>query len=159
MKVLSERGSIAMEFLVAFPLLLILFLAILQLSLLWSAKHLIAYAGFVAARTVSIYPGETDRAREYARRALLPLFEMENLLSEPMEMEVIKGDRKVQFLNPGDDYEVLLKFRFRLSVPIVNSIIGKRGFGGYFFTFSEKRRGVVEPCPGWNKGICGREGK
>ena len=65
----SVRGSVMLEFVLAFPLVLTLILACMQLAHLWLAKEVVHYAAFCAARAslvceTSEYQGAGQRAAE-----------------------------------------------------------------------------------------------
>jgi len=151
---LSEKGNISLEFAVAFPVLFILFLALIQLSLLWNARHLVSYASFVGVRAVSIYPSDLDRVKKYVREALFPLMGLKEVIIDPLEVKIIKGEESVEKLEPGDEFILEIKFNYRLTVPIVNVLMGNRELTGYYRTIVESKKWFVEPCPGWEKGEC-----
>jgi hypothetical protein len=150
----SENGSISIEFAVVFPIILVFFLALVQLSLLWNARHLVSYASFVGTRAVSIYPSDLERVKKYVREALIPIMGIKELLFDPLEVEVMKDEKRVERLEPGDEFVLEIKFKYRLNVPVVNVLMGKREFSGYYRTIVERKKWFVEPCPGWEKGEC-----
>ena len=151
---LSQRGNISLEFAVVFPLLLIFFLALVQLSLLWNAKHLLSYASFIGARSVSLYPSDLKKVNKYIREVLIPLTGVKELVFDPLEAEITKDGKRVERLEPGDEFVLEIKFKYRLSVPVVNALMGKRELTGYYSTIVERKKWFVEPCPGWEKGEC-----
>lgn len=154
MKMSSENGSVSLEFAVSFPLLFILFLSLIQLSLLWNAKHILSYASFVGMRTASIYPSDLERVKKYVRNALIPLMGVRQFIFDPLEVEIKRDGKRVDSLSPGDEFIMEIKFKYRLFIPIVNALMGKREITGYYITISERKKWFVEPCPGWEKGEC-----
>ena len=61
------------EFAIAFPVLLLLVLAIIQLALLYNAKQIVTYAAFTAARSAAVYPNQRFMAEYAARLACVPI--------------------------------------------------------------------------------------
>ncbi len=62
-----RRGSVTLEFLLGFPLVLVLFLACMQLSHIWVARHVVQYAAYCAARaTLTTHRSEYQPAAQQA---------------------------------------------------------------------------------------------
>ena len=62
-----ERGSVMLEFVLAFPLILTLMLACMQFAHMWMAKQVVHYAAFAAARaTLVCQEGEYQQAAQQA---------------------------------------------------------------------------------------------
>lgn len=142
------RGSAFIEFLAGFPFLLIIFLFLIQLAIIWTGKLLISYACYSAVRIASMRPTELSKAEEYVRRSFI-LFGGDFSLNFFNE----NGER-VEELKAGERFRVELEWRFKLSVPIVNALMGKWSIRGRYLPLKEVRTGTVEKCPGWERGIC-----
>ncbi len=152
---MKDKGSTTLEFIVAFPFFLLLFLSIVQLSLIWSAKNMLSFASFVAGRTVSIYPSDLERAKKYVKTVMIPFMGIRDVSPHPVEFKVFKGEKEVNSLKSEEEFTLSIKFRYRLFIPFVNSLLGKWDpLYGYYIELSEKRKWFVEPCPGWEKGEC-----
>ncbi len=61
-----------LEFIISFPIVLFLVLAIMQIALMWNAKHVVNYAAFCAARSYIVY-GDESKAAQAARIATIPI--------------------------------------------------------------------------------------
>ncbi|UCD84712.1 MAG: pilus assembly protein [Deltaproteobacteria bacterium] len=68
----DEQGQSMLEFIISFPIVLFLVLAIMQLALMWNAKHVVNYAAFCAARSYIVY-GDESKAAQAARIATIPI--------------------------------------------------------------------------------------
>jgi uncharacterized protein (UPF0333 family) len=68
----DERGQSLLEFIISFPIVLFLVLAIMQFALMWNAKQVVNYAAFCAARSYIVY-GDEDKASLAARIATIPV--------------------------------------------------------------------------------------
>lgn len=63
----AESGAVMLEFVIAFPVVLVLMLACFQLAHLWIAKMVVHYAAFCAARSALVRPvGEYSAAGQQA---------------------------------------------------------------------------------------------
>jgi len=69
----DQAGQAMTEFVIAFPVLLLLVLAIIQLALLYNAKQVVTYASFMAARSAAVYPNQRFMAEYAARLACVPI--------------------------------------------------------------------------------------
>ncbi|MCX5866454.1 MAG: pilus assembly protein [Proteobacteria bacterium] len=69
----DQAGQAMVEFAIAFPVLLLLVLAIIQLALLFNAKQVVTYAAFTAARSAAVYPNKRFKAVYAARLACVPI--------------------------------------------------------------------------------------
>lgn len=76
------------EFAIAFPVLLLLVLAIIQLALLFNAKQVVTYAAFMAARSAAVYPNQRFMAEYAAWLACVPI-------------SASTGQMIKKFINPG----------------------------------------------------------
>ena len=61
------------EFVIAFPVLLLFVLAIIQLALLYNAKQVVTYAAFTAARSAAVYPNQRHMAVNSAVLSCVPI--------------------------------------------------------------------------------------
>ncbi|MCX5859754.1 MAG: pilus assembly protein [Proteobacteria bacterium] len=61
------------EFIIAFPVLLLLVLAIIQLALLYNAKQVVTSAAFMAARSAAVYPNQRHMAVSSAVLSCVPI--------------------------------------------------------------------------------------
>jgi len=67
-----DRGSMLLEFVLAFPIILILCLSVIQVAQLWVTRHVIHYAAYCAARaTLVCRPDEYESAAERAATQVL----------------------------------------------------------------------------------------
>ena len=67
-----RRGSVLAETVLAMPLLLLLIFGVLQFALVWTARQMVSYAAFCAARAAAVVPpGEQKSAAEKAARLAL----------------------------------------------------------------------------------------
>ncbi len=68
----SQRGAVLAEFVICFPLVLFVMLAILQVAHIWIAKSLVHYAAFSAARSALVLtPGEYNGVGSIAAERIL----------------------------------------------------------------------------------------
>lgn len=65
----DSEGQAMLETVIAFPVLMIFMLVIMELSMLYSAKQLANYAAFCAARTASVY-GVDSTAKQHLAAAM-----------------------------------------------------------------------------------------
>ena len=69
-------GSVMLEFVIAFPLILVLALACFQMAQVWIAKMVVHYAAFCAARTALVRPAvEYDAFGQQAARQVCDSFQ------------------------------------------------------------------------------------
>ncbi len=149
-----EAGQSMVEFIIAFPLVLITVLAIVQISLLAQTKLFVEYAAFNAARTAIVQPDNPDDIAEAAKLSMTPISprvdSMGGLSVASGTFDTIAGlfgdagtlllryayakqftDAKL-VANPaqsGDDITVHVDYLTLLTIPLVNRIIGTRGSG------------------------------
>lgn len=69
----DQAGQAMTEFIIAFPVLLLFILAIIQLALLYNAKQVVTYAAFMAARSTAVYPNQRQQAINAAFLACVPI--------------------------------------------------------------------------------------
>lgn len=70
------------EFAIAFPVLLFLVLAVIQLALVYNARQVVNYAAFSAARSLAVYPNQREKALDAAVLACVPVSGRLSLLAE-----------------------------------------------------------------------------
>jgi Flp pilus assembly protein TadG len=68
----DEQGQSLLEFVISFPIVLFLVLAIMQFALMWNAKQVVNYAAFCAARSYIVY-GIEGKASLAAKIATIPV--------------------------------------------------------------------------------------
>lgn len=142
------------EFLLAFPLVLIIVLAIIQLSVLAQSKLFVEYAAFNAARTAIVQPDNFDDIAESAKLSMTPIsprvdaMARLSIISDDLDnISDMVGDVGTLLLryayakqftdakvvtNPSqfnEDITVHVDYLALLTIPIVNKIIGKKGLG------------------------------
>jgi len=70
----NNSGQVMAEFAIAFPVQLLLTLGILQLALVFTAKHMVGYAAFTAARSLLCEPSMSpEDATEAAALTCVPI--------------------------------------------------------------------------------------
>lgn len=142
------------EFIIAFPLVLIAVLSIVQISLLAQAKLFVEYAAFTAARVAVVQPDNPDDIAEAAKLSMTPvspridaLAGLSVLSSAVNTIAGLFGDAGAlvvryayarEFTNAkivvnprqsDDDITVHVDYLALLSIPFVNRLIGTRGSG------------------------------
>ena len=149
-----ECGQTMVEFVVAFPLVLITVLAIVQLSLLAQTKLFVEYAAFNAARTAIVQPDNLDDIAESAKLSMTPISPRVDAMAG---LSVVSGvfnniadifgdagtlllryayakqftDAKI-VINPSqsnDDITVHVDYLTLLTIPLINKIIGTKASG------------------------------
>lgn len=70
-----EHGATLVEFVIVSPIAVLLVLAIIQLGLLFSAKHIVNEATFVAARAGAVQNAQSDAMRHALINALIPFYQ------------------------------------------------------------------------------------
>ncbi|MBP5301236.1 MAG: pilus assembly protein, partial [Victivallales bacterium] len=61
----TSQGSVAMEAVLVLPIFVIIVFVILQISLVWGAKQLVAYAAYCGARAALVYnPADYDAKKQ-----------------------------------------------------------------------------------------------
>lgn len=70
----TQLGQSMTEFIIIFPVLLLITLGTLQLTLIYSAKATLNLAAFQAARSGALNSGNTEKMREGLAQGLAPLF-------------------------------------------------------------------------------------
>jgi hypothetical protein len=74
LKLHAETGGQAMtEFIIVFPVLFLLFLVIIQTALLMTARQVVQYAAFSAARSAIVYNGNKEKNERAANIACIPI--------------------------------------------------------------------------------------
>jgi hypothetical protein len=128
-------GSVTVEFLFSFPLLLALFLACMQISHIWVARHVVQYAAFSAARaTLTAQRGEYRAvAQQAAEQVCAWIVKGHRAGEEDKEIPgwgLIPGSgavgRKTRVRVSERDWnvEVEVEHDFALIIPIAGPIIG-----------------------------------
>ena len=69
-RIISDRGSVLMEFVIVAPMLLLLIFGIIQFAYIFMAKQLTFYAAYSAARTALVY-----NIKDYAKTKILQVFQ------------------------------------------------------------------------------------
>jgi len=151
---MRPSGQAMVEFLLAFPLVLIVVLAIIQLSILAQTRLFVEYAAFNAARVAIVQPDNPNDINEAAKLSMTPISPRMNVMAGlpvvagPLEkIADISGDAGTILLryayarqftdakivtNPkqsGDDITIHVDYLAMLSIPIVNRLIGTKGSG------------------------------
>ncbi len=150
----SSSGQTMVEFVVAFPLVLIIVLAIVQVSLLAQTKLFVEYAAFNAARVAIVQPDNPEDIAEAAKLSMTPISPRVDAMAG---LSVVSGvfnniarmfgdestlllryayakqftDAKI-VTNPSqssDDITVHIDYLTLLAIPIVNKIIGTGSSG------------------------------
>lgn len=128
----SEYGSMLMEAVMALPLLIALALGAIQMAHIHTARQVVSYAAFAAARaTLPVEQGKEQEAAEKAARRILcwlvaaPDAAHDGVLMPDPESKPVK-DRLLQLKIKGNSWtrEVELAFAFPLVVPMADRIIG-----------------------------------
>jgi len=70
-----ERGATLVEFVIVSPIAVIVVLSVIQLGLLFSAKHIVNEATFVAARAGAVQNAQVDPMRHALINALIPFYQ------------------------------------------------------------------------------------
>ena len=130
----SSRGSMLMETVIVLPLLVALIFGALQMAHIHTARQVVSYAAYAAARaTLPVEEKkEKEEAEKAARRILCWLVAMPEsmrsgvLMPDP-DARAVK-DRMLEFKlqQNGYDREVELKFAFPLVMPLAAQIIAFR---------------------------------
>jgi len=188
----GQKGQTLVEFALVFPILLLFVLAIIQLALVYSAKIILNYAAFSAARSFIVYQ-EHKKAEMAARLICLPISSRPtNMIESALGIDLPGLDSfgalgeaqgiaerylyssyatnvrlfdssgspldEGRVLEPGkDDATVEVSHKFRLTLPIVNRLIGKSmageklgkffDFGLYYIPLSSRATLTVEDTP------------
>ncbi len=149
-----SSGQAMVEFLIAFPLVLITVLAIVQLSLLAQTKLFVEYAAFNAARVAIVQPDNPDDISESAKLSMTPISPRIDAMSgisivsgAVNNIANMFGDASTLLLryvyakqftdvkvvtNPSqsnDDITVHIDYLALLTIPIINKIIGTGSSG------------------------------
>ncbi len=144
-----EKGQAVVEYAIMFPILLMFTLGIIQLSLLFVARHVVEYAAFCAARAMlveddpEIAQGNAERAAHIVCSAIAGRSGVQ-ASSNPIEIPgwgVLPryaaserktrvervGSREPDVITPETAICVEVTHEFELIVPVVNSIVYKLG--------------------------------
>jgi len=103
-----ERGQSTTEFLIIFPLLVMLVFGIIQFALIYQARATLNYATLLAARAGAVNNGSPTKMRMALASGLVPLFAKEPdmtgyaeaLVRANLETEVLANMVKLDVLNP-----------------------------------------------------------
>lgn len=149
-----ECGQAMVEFILAFPFVLITVLAIVQVSLLAMAKLFVEYAAFNAARAAIVQPDNMDDISESAKLSMTPISPRVDAMAG---LSVVSGafnniadmfgdagtlllryayakqftDAKIvpTRSQSNDDITVHVDYIAMLTIPIINKILGEKGSG------------------------------
>lgn len=128
------RGSMLMETVIVLPLLVALIFGALQMAHIHTARQVVSYAAYAAARaTLPEEDGKEKEAAEMAARRILcwlvamPEEMRSGVLMPDPDAKAVK-DRILEFelKRDGYDREVELKFAFPLVMPLAAQIIAFR---------------------------------
>jgi Flp pilus assembly protein TadG len=150
----SMSGQAMVEFVLAFPLVLIIVLAIVQLSLLAQTKLFVEYAAFNAVRTAIVQPDNPDDIAKSAKLSMTPisprvdamagLSDVSGVFNTIPNMVGNTGTLLLRYAyarqftdakivtNPSqsnNDITVHVDYLTLLTIPIINKIIGSKGSG------------------------------
>ena len=78
----DQSGQAMTEFAIAFPVLLLLVLAIIQLALIYHARQVVNYAAFSAARSLMVHPRQQEKALDAAVLSCTPISGKLSMLAE-----------------------------------------------------------------------------
>lgn len=103
-----EHGQSSTEFLVVFPLLVMLVFSVIQFGLLYQARATLNHAALLAARAGAVHNGSSGQMRSALAAGLTPLFASEpsmanytaSLLKANLETAAISNLTKIDVLNP-----------------------------------------------------------
>lgn len=103
-----ERGQSSTEFLVVFPLLVMLVFSVIQFGLLYQARATLNHAALLAARAGAVHNGSQTSMRIALASGLTPLFASEpnmtdytaSLAKANLETAAISNLTKIDVLNP-----------------------------------------------------------
>ena len=131
----EERGSVLVEFVFAFPLMLALLFAAMQIAHIWTARLMVYYAATAAARTVvTAHESEYEAVAQRAAEQVLSWTVIGQAFFEPPKFlpgwGAIPGsgaiERKTRVeVQPIDEwnYRVDVEFDFGLIMPIAGPMI------------------------------------
>ncbi len=141
-----RTGSVMLEFVISFPLLLTLFLACIQISLLWIARMTVNYAAYCGARAALVSAeSEALQAAEQAARMVCSFALIGSSAGEAQSSELVlpglgrvagSGSRarkvRVRMLNDSDfppagvppwNIGVKVEMDYALATPIVGPML------------------------------------
>ena len=114
----GDSGSVMLEFVIAFPLVLTLMFACIQFSQIWIARMVVHYGAFCAARSSLVCKdnGNSDAPSKAAAQVCA-------LLRQPWTVK--SGDRNSTQIDSSTSWNVTAKHNYTLSLitPIVGPII------------------------------------
>lgn len=152
-----DNGSMLLEFVISMPILMVLAMLILQFAQIWTAKQLVAYSAFCAARsTLCVNGSEAQSASEFAARRVMAWSNILGVggLGDLVGMRVpgwgvipetagidrdqrvtVRLDSKIQDLSAGLPANVRaaqVTFRCPLLVPVAGQMISWYAYGGHY---------------------------
>lgn len=106
-----QRGQSATEFLIVFPVVILLVFGIIQMALLYQGRATLNYATMLAARAGALHNGDASAMRNAFARGLAPLFAAtasptgfaEALAKASAETSKASFLTRIEVLNPTDD--------------------------------------------------------
>jgi TadE-like protein len=119
----GNSGSVMLEFVIAFPLVLVLMFACIQFSEIWIARMVVHYGAFCAARSALVcrsdeYPGNNSAPSRAATNVCWLLQQKWGIASIPA------NDRNsTDVRDDGWNVKATHTFKFSLITPIVGDII------------------------------------
>lgn len=128
MKLENEEGQAMVEFAIAFPLLLIFILGILQIGLIINACSIVNYAAFCACRAGIVHNANDSQMKLAASIACTPI--AGNLAISFLKTSIKKELIETGTTIPVTVLKVTVTHRYKLIFPVVNkifSLIWNRG--------------------------------
>jgi len=116
----AGSGSVMLEFVIAFPLVLVLMLACFQMAHLWIARMVVHYAAFCAARTALVRP-----TSEYAGPAQQAAQQVCDWMGKDNKTGKVLLLAQVKKINEDPQWNITAQVsaKFSLITPIVGPIL------------------------------------
>jgi hypothetical protein len=130
-----RSGAIAMEFVLSFPLVLILALACIQISHIWLARQVVLYSAYCAARScLSCHQGEYQAAAQQAAEQVCAWIVKGHNPGETDKVipgwgpipdsGAVKRKTRARVVEQSWNIEVTVEHDFALLIPIVGPMMG-----------------------------------
>ena len=148
----DDHGQSMLEFIISFPLVLIVVLAVIQLSLLAQTRLFLEYAAFNSARAAIVQPDNLEAVTDAARLSMTPISPaldkviglgvltdtinsvsnaIAGISSLPFRYAYARQFTNTKFaantLQNDDDITVHVDYLAYLYIPLVNRLIGQKG--------------------------------
>lgn len=115
---MDSKGQAIVEYIIIFPMFIMIFSCALQLFLLLIGKATVKYATFCAARTAIV----SDDIRDIEQSVMSVLSTLEN--PHTLKLNIDVRIKKVNSKNGIRDYVIaMINYRFPLIVPVANRLI------------------------------------